>query len=125
MPMTNDGLGFGNSVDKVGPNQGSPVFSVFWTIMDLDNDGCVHHRNSWAETMTMPKNPILDELHAIRERLLADAGGTLDALVDRLQVEEQQSDRPRFHTRRTKPCSGAEKSSDFEVENHSSPPGDL
>jgi hypothetical protein len=49
----------------------------------------------------MTKNPILDELHAIRERLLADAGGTLDALVDRLQAEEQQSDRPRFKSRRT------------------------
>lgn len=44
----------------------------------------------------MMKNPILDELHAVREQLLADAGGTLDALVDRLQAEEQQSDRPRF-----------------------------
>lgn len=47
------------------------------------------------------KNPILEELHAIRERLLADAGGTLDALVNRLQAEEEQSDRPRFQPRRT------------------------
>ena len=44
----------------------------------------------------MTKNPILDELHAVREKLLNDAGGTLDALVDRLQSEEQQSDRPRY-----------------------------
>jgi hypothetical protein len=51
--------------------------------------------------MTMSKNPILDELHAVRERLLADAGGTLDALVDFLQAEEQVSDRPRFKRRRT------------------------
>ncbi len=49
----------------------------------------------------MTKNPILDELHAVREKLLDDAGGTLDALVDRLQAEEQQSDRPRYRTRRT------------------------
>lgn len=49
----------------------------------------------------MTKNPILDELHSIRERLLADAGGTLDALVDRLQAEEQESDRPRYQTKRT------------------------
>lgn len=55
----------------------------------------------------MTKNPILDELHAIRERLLADAGGTLDALVDRLQAEEQQSDRPRFKSRRTETCTTA------------------
>ena len=44
----------------------------------------------------MTKNPILDELRSVRERLLEDAGGTLDALVDRLQAEEQKSDRPRF-----------------------------
>ncbi len=50
----------------------------------------------------MTKNPILDELHAVRERLLAEAGGTLDALVDRLQAEEQQSDRPRFKPRCTR-----------------------
>jgi hypothetical protein len=37
--------------------------------------------------MTMNKNPILDELRAVREQLLADAGGTLDALDDRLQTE--------------------------------------
>ena len=51
--------------------------------------------------MTMTKNPILDELHAIREKLLDDAGGTLDALVDRLQAEERQSNRPRYQARRT------------------------
>ena len=73
----------------------------------------------------MTKNPILDELHAIRERLLEDAGGTLDALVDRLQAEEQQSDRPRFQSRRTKGSTGAAKSGELEVENLSSPPGDL
>ena len=55
----------------------------------------------------MTKNPILDELHAIRERLLAEAGGTLDALVDRLQAEEKQSDRPRFKSRRTMDCTEA------------------
>ena len=39
----------------------------------------------------MTKNPILDELHAVREKLLADAGGTLDALVDRLQEDRRLS----------------------------------
>jgi hypothetical protein len=43
-------------------------------------------------------NPILDELHAVREKLLLDAGETLDALVDRLQAEERNSDRPRYRT---------------------------
>ncbi len=62
----------------------------------------------------MTKNPILDELHALRVRLLVDAGGTLDALVDRLQSEELQSDRPRFKSRRAKRCIGAAKSGDLE-----------
>ena len=74
--------------------------------------------------MTMNKNPILDELHAVREQLLADAGGTLDALVDRLQAEEQESDRPRFKPRRTNRCTGAAKSAELPAENQSSPPGD-
>jgi|GEM_PF-5035155 len=52
--------------------------------------------DSW-EDMTM--NPILDKLHAIREHLLLESGGSLDALVDRLQKDEQQSDRPRFLSR--------------------------
>ena len=54
----------------------------------------------------MTKNPILDELHSVRERLLDDAGGTLDALVDRLQAEERRSDRARYN-RRTKDCTEA------------------
>jgi hypothetical protein len=72
----------------------------------------------------MTKNPILDELHSVRERLLADAGGTLDALVDRLQAEEQGSDRPRFKPRRTNRGTGPAKSGEMEVENQSSPAGD-
>jgi hypothetical protein len=74
--------------------------------------------------MTMTKNPILDELHAVRERLLADAGGTLDALVDRLQAEEQKSDRPRFKPRRTIRSTGAAKPAGSERENQSSPSRD-
>ena len=72
----------------------------------------------------MTKNPILDELHAVRERLLANAGGTLDALVDRLQAEEQESDRPRYKPRRTIRWTGSAKSGESAVENQSSPPGD-
>ncbi len=55
----------------------------------------------------MTKNPILDELHAVRKKLLDDAGGTLDALVDRLQAEERQSNRPRYRGRRTIDCNRA------------------
>ncbi len=72
----------------------------------------------------MTNNPNHDELHAVRERLLADAGGTLDALVDCLQAEEQQSDRPRFKSRLTNRCTRAAKSDDLPMKNLSSPPGD-
>ena len=64
----------------------------------------------------MTKNPILEELHAVREQLLKDAGGSLDALVDRLQAEEQQSDRPRFNPRRKDRCTDSAKSGELEVE---------
>lgn len=72
----------------------------------------------------MTNNPILDELHAVRAKLLDDAGGTLDALVDRLQAEEQQSNRPRYRGRRTIRCTGAAKSGELVVDNPSSPPRD-
>ena len=72
----------------------------------------------------MTSNPILDELHAVRERLLADAGGTLDALVDRLQAEERTSNRPHFEQRRTIRSTGAAKSEELPVENQSAPPRD-
>jgi hypothetical protein len=55
----------------------------------------------------MTNNPLLEELHSIRERLLVDAGGTLDALVERLQAEEQQSDRPRYQPQRPDPSTKA------------------
>lgn len=41
----------------------------------------------------MAKNPILDELRETRERLLAEAGGTLEGLVAQLQRDESRSDR--------------------------------
>ncbi len=52
----------------------------------------------------MTKNPILDELHAVRERLLAESGGTLSGLVARLQAEQEASGRTILRTRRTKDC---------------------
>jgi len=39
------------------------------------------------------KNPILDELHAVREQMLADAGGTLAGLVAKIQSDQAKSDR--------------------------------
>lgn len=41
----------------------------------------------------MSHNPILDELHTVRESMLAEAGGTLAGLVEMLQRQEQESDR--------------------------------
>lgn len=41
----------------------------------------------------MTQNPILDELHAIRERLLADAGGDLHRLLAGVREREAASGR--------------------------------
>ncbi len=38
-------------------------------------------------------NPILDELHAVREKMLADAGGTLAGLVAKIQSDQAKSGR--------------------------------
>lgn len=63
----------------------------------------------------MTKNPILDDLHKTRERLLAEAGGTLEGLVAHLQRDERQSGRefvrPKGCT--SKPCAGAVNSDDL------------
>ena len=56
----------------------------------------------------MTKNqPILDELHAVREQLLAESGGTLAGLVARLQAEQAKSNRTILEARRTSACTGA------------------
>jgi len=41
----------------------------------------------------MTSNPILDELHAVREKMLADAGGTLAGLVAKIQSDQAKSGR--------------------------------
>ena len=53
------------------------------------------------------KQPILDELHAVREQLLAESGGTLTGLVARLQAEQKSSGRTILKTRRTIDCNRA------------------
>jgi hypothetical protein len=67
--------------------------------------------------MTMTNNPILDEVHSVREKLLADAGGTLNDLVDRIQAEEQISNRPRFEPRRPVGCNKAAKVDELAIGN--------
>ncbi len=59
--------------------------------------------------MAIPTNPILDELRQIREKLLEDAGGTLDGLVDALQEEEKKSTRLRFESRRVEEAHSTDK----------------
>lgn len=59
----------------------------------------------------MTKNPILDELRETRERLLAEAGGTLAGLVAQLQRDEQKSSREFVGPKgRTNGCIEAPKS---------------
>jgi hypothetical protein len=55
----------------------------------------------------MTKNPILEEIRETREKLLAESGGTLAGLVDRLQAEEKVSGRTVRETQRTNGCTGA------------------
>ncbi len=66
----------------------------------------------------MVRNPILDKLWETRERLLAEAGGTLEGLVAQLQSDERRSGRefvlPKRRTEE-RTAAGAESS---EVDNH-------
>lgn len=48
------------------------------------------------------KDPILEELHATRERLLLESGGTLAGLVARLQQEQAVSGRALWVPRRSR-----------------------
>ena len=73
----------------------------------------------------MPKNPILDELRKTRERLLAEAGGTLDGLVAQLQQDERRSGREFVRPRgRASRGIGAATSAVLATDNRSSAPGD-
>jgi len=69
------------------------------------------------------KQPILDELHAVREQLLAESGGTLEGLVARLRAEQEASGRPIRKTRRTFQDVEPAKGGRIEGENLS-PPND-
>jgi hypothetical protein len=50
------------------------------------------------------KDPILEELHRTRERLLEESGGTLASLVARLERDQVESGRELRDARRTKHC---------------------
>jgi hypothetical protein len=62
--------------------------------------------------MMTKTQPILDELHAVREQLLADAGGTLAGLVARIRENQKSSGRTIRETRRTMNCTEVREQSD-------------
>jgi hypothetical protein len=55
----------------------------------------------------MPKNPIVDDLHATRRKLLRESGGTLASLIARLQADQKKSGRTILPTRGTAQCAPA------------------
>ena len=73
----------------------------------------------------MTHNPILEELYAIREKLLADAGGDVQKYLVGLREREAASGRLLKPTsQRTNRSTGAAKSGDSAKLTQSSPPGD-
>ena len=66
---------------------------------------------------------ILDELHEIREQLLAESGGTLEGLVARLQKEQQMSGRTIRETRRTMRSTGVAVGAGIDVDASLPQPG--
>lgn len=72
----------------------------------------------------MTTNQILDDLRDTRQRLLAEAGGTIKAFGAALRKRQQESGRRIIETRRTIQCNGAATPGDATTENLSSPPAD-
>jgi hypothetical protein len=55
------------------------------------------------------KQPVLDELHAVREQMLSDAGGSLAALIAKLRADQSKSGREIRKSPKTMRCTGAAK----------------
>ncbi len=73
----------------------------------------------------MTTNPILEELYAAREQLLADAGGDAHKYLQGVRERERASGRLlTAEEQRTIRCNGAAKSGVLVVESLSSPPAD-
>jgi hypothetical protein len=73
----------------------------------------------------MTHNPILEELYAIREKLLADVGGDVQKYLAGVRQREAASGRLLKPTsQRTNRSTGAAKSGVLALDNQSSPPGD-
>jgi hypothetical protein len=75
--------------------------------------------------MTMTRNPILDELHAARRKILADCNGDTASYLRDAQARLKASGRPIANrVQRTIRCTEAANSSDFTMADQSPPPGD-
>ncbi len=73
----------------------------------------------------MTRNPILDELYAAREKLLADAGGDAHEFLEGVRKRERASGRLlSAEEQRTIRCNAAVESTELPVENLSPPLGD-
>ena len=73
----------------------------------------------------MTNNPILDELHAARQKLLDECGGDTAEYLRQAAERLQASGRPIAKLKqRTIRCNGAANSDEPAVENFSSPPAD-
>ena len=72
----------------------------------------------------MTNNPILEELHATRQRLLAESGGTVSGLLDRLRADQAASNRPTYNPSDNNAMHRSGEAASSEVESLSSPPGD-
>ena len=73
----------------------------------------------------MSRNPILDELHAVRRQLLEKYQGDTAAYLRDAQARLEASGRRIAHRKpRTIRCTGAAKSGVPPMESNSSPPGD-
>jgi hypothetical protein len=73
----------------------------------------------------MSKNPILDELYAVRSQLQAEYGSDLSAYLHREFERLMREGHPVARIQqRTIRCTGAAKSGGFEVDTRSSPPRD-
>lgn len=74
----------------------------------------------------MTRNAILDELHAVRRKLLAECDGDTAAYLRDAKARLEASGRVVANVKqRTIRCTGAAKSGGLSVDNQSSPPGDL
>lgn len=68
-----------------------------------------------------PAQSILTELHAVREQLLADSGGTLAGLVARLQREQQASGRVIREAKRTRESTESNSDNNQELRPRTTP----